>query len=141
MKKFKNAMVNRIPWITLTFFIIMLIVSIENIMQQSDSAIFGLFTLELAGCCIGLYIVTYLIDLIPFQHYFTYHIVNALACYIFYMGCAYFFHFFGFRLSNIIMYTIEFIIIYIILTAIITHDYKRKSKQINDLIQNKQQSS
>ncbi|HKM35751.1 MAG TPA: DUF3021 family protein [Lachnospiraceae bacterium] len=139
MKNFKNEMLNRIPWITLTFFISILSGAIGNIVQHNDPSGFCLFAVELAGCCIGLYVVTYLVELIPFRHYIAFHITNALSCYVFFMGCAYFFHFFGFRLSNIFVVTIQFIIFYIILTALIIYDYRKKSKQINDLIQKKQQ--
>lgn len=139
MKNFKNAMIDRIPWIALTFFISILIGSIGNIAQNNDPSGFCLFAVEFAGCSIGLYIVTYLVELIPFKRNITYHITNALSCYVFFMGCAYFFHFFGFRLSNIIVTTIEFVLIYIAITAYIIYDYKKKSKQINDLIQKKQQ--
>lgn len=138
MKNFMNDMIDRIPWITLVYFINILIAATVNIVQHNDPTGFCLFAVELACCCIGIYVVNYLVNLIPFKHNIAFHITNALACYTFFMGCGYFFHFFGFRLSNIIRVTIIFIILYIILTAFINYDYKRKSKQINDLIQKKQ---
>lgn len=139
MKNFFNRMIDMIPNITLLFFFVIMIAAIGNIVQHNDPSGFCLFVVEFAGCCIGLYVVNYLVDLIPFKHYITFHITNALSCYIFYMGCAYFFHFFGFRLSNIIVNTIGFIILYINLAVYISYDYRRKSKQINALIQKKQQ--
>lgn len=137
MKNFINEIINRIPRISLTFTIGVLYAAIINLINGNEAEGFCRFVVGYAGCCIGIYLITYLVEFIPFKSNVLYHTINALLCYSFFMGCSYLFKFFDFDMYQVLSATLVFFIMYIALSAYIISDYRRKSKEINDLLSKK----
>ncbi|MBH1941730.1 DUF3021 family protein [Mobilitalea sibirica] len=127
-----------LPAISMAFTLAILFSATITLLRGNDTT--GIFAsvMQMLGFVVALQIINVFISRIRFRKYYQYYLSNFFIMYAFFISVAYVFHWFGFRLENIILNTIIFIFIF---TFIQHHFYKllkKEADEINALLDNKE---
>ncbi len=106
-----------LPNICMAFTFVIILASINNLINNNDPTGYHMFVLQFAVLLVVIHVVSYLINKIDFKNDRLQ--VGIVYCmnYAIFLTMAYFLNWFGFRILNIIMFTIVFIIISVCLTV------------------------
>lgn len=108
MKEFRRLY---LPGISIVFMYVAVFATIINILNGRDTGGHSVWLLQLLGYLIVVQIVNYLLNKVNFKSYFSYYIVENIIFYVMFIAVAYYFNWFSFNISNIIVNTIAFIVI------------------------------
>lgn len=115
--------------------------SIVKVINYKDSGLSSLFLLELAGLLTIIGIVDFLITRINFKNWILPIGISFVVNYCIYLLVAYFFHWFGFRFSNILMFSLMYVAIFILLYYHTSKTMKQDEERINLLLGQKNQNN
>ncbi len=126
-----------LPSLAITFMLSILISVAWNIILGAGVNDYFMFIIQLIVFLILIQIIDYFISKINFKNYLGYFTAANSIYYIVFLSFGYVFHWFGFRVSNIIMNTISFLIV----TSFIHYHFHRlfamEAEEINRLIDNR----
>lgn len=124
-----------LPSIAITFTLSILISTGWNLILGETKNDYFMFIIQLLTFLILVQIVDYFISKVNFKNYKSYFVTANIIYFIVFMFFGYVFHWFGFRLRNIITNTITFLII----TTFIHYHFHRlfvlEAEEINKLIE------
>ncbi|MDF2800991.1 MAG: hypothetical protein K0S61_894 [Anaerocolumna sp.] len=128
-----------LPSISITFMLSILISVVWNVILGNTENTYFNFIIQLFSFLILVQIIDFFISKINYRNYFGYFATANIIYFIVYMTFGYFFHWFGFRLINIIINTSSFIIV----TTFIHYHFHRlfqlEAEEINRLIDSRNQ--
>ena len=114
-----------IPNICMTFTLIIVFTSINNLINNNDPTGYHVFVLQFVALLVVTRAVIYLINKVDFKNEHLQDGIVYCLIYGIFLTMAYFLRWFGFRISNIIIFTI----IYIVITAGLTIHNAKISKE------------
>jgi fatty acid desaturase len=109
--------------------------AIWNIIEGNDPTGFMTFILQLGVFLSVIISIDYLIERLYFKNWFLQIGLVFLINYSIYMGCAFFLHWYGFRIVNIFIATLIFIVIFSVVVIRNIRLYKQEEKWINRMLE------
>lgn len=123
------------PNLCISFTFVIIYASINNILDNNDPTGYHVFVIQLVGYLIIAYMINFFIQKIELKNSFVQSAIIFVINYILFMLSAYFFYWFGFRISNIIINSLLFLLIF---TFVTFHSYKvikQDEVRINKLLE------
>jgi fatty acid desaturase len=123
------------PNLCITFTLAIIYAAFINITNNNDPTGFHKFILQFAGvlCLIG--IANYFFEKLELKNWSTQMVIEFLMNYLIFMVAGYFLEWFGFRIPNIIIITIVFVIIFAYVMLHTNKLLKQDEEWINKLLE------
>jgi fatty acid desaturase len=103
--------------------------------MDNDPTLYHSFILELVGMLGLVGVIDYLLNKIEFKKWVHFWILQGTINYVVFLAAGYFLNWFGFRISNIIIYTITFLISFLTIVYNTYKIQKQEEEMINRLLE------